>query len=128
MEKILDSVKKANQIEIIDTSFDDELVLFTNGVVSVLTQLGVGPEEGLEITKDSLWTDFIGERKDLDIVKNYVAMKVKILFDPPGNSFLVSAIEKYCDECEWRIEVLTNPFVVEVTELVNEEEGGFIDE
>ena len=43
MESILDSVKQAiGGIEPEDTTFDKDLIMFTNGALMVMTQLGVG--------------------------------------------------------------------------------------
>ena len=52
MEKsILTSIKKSLGIEAEYTHFDEELIMHINSVFMILTQLGVGPEEGFEIKK-----------------------------------------------------------------------------
>ena len=38
------------------------------------------------------------------MIKTAVHLRVKLVFDPPQNSFLVAAIEKQIVEYEWRIE------------------------
>lgn len=106
MESILDSVKKLLGIELDDVSFDNELVLDINSTLMVLNQLGVGPGEGFVIADNvSTWPEFIGDRKDLELIKTYTYLKVRLMFDPPQNSFLVDSIKKQCDEFEWRLNV-----------------------
>lgn len=105
MESILDSVKQAiGGIEPEDTTFDKDLTMFTNGALMVMTQLGVGPAAGYSITsRENKWIEFIGDRQDLEAVKTDVALRVRLVFDPPQNAFLVKAIEDQIKEYDWRI-------------------------
>src|SRR5574344_1708611 len=105
VESILDSVKAMHGIESADTSFDKELIMHINGALMVMTELGVGPLAGYSITSnDQTWTEFLQGRTDLDLVFNDVYLRVKLIFDPPQNSFLVTAIERQIKECDWRID------------------------
>jgi len=104
MENILDSIKKLLGIDEMDLNFDQELIMHINSVFMVLNQLGVGPVEGFKISSnEETWSDFIGTRLDIESVKSYIYLKVRLLFDPPQNSFLVAAIEKQIEEQEWRL-------------------------
>lgn len=87
--------------------FETDLIIHINSALSTLTQLGVGSEEGFAITGTSeTWEDFVGEkRSDIEMIKSYVYMKVRLMFDPPQNSFLVDSLEKQCKEFEWRANV-----------------------
>src|SRR5574344_190481 len=106
MVSILDSIKKLLGIDPSDPSFDDEVIMDINSVFTILTQLGIGPKGGFLITDNSTeWSEFIGDRKDLEVVKTYTYLKVRLMFDPPQNSFLVDSIKKQCDEFEWRSNV-----------------------
>jgi hypothetical protein len=107
MESILTSIKKLLGIEASDTSFDNDIVMFINGALSNLTQLGVGPSTGYKITgATEVWTAFLGTtRFDLESVKSYVYLKVRLIFDPPQVSYLVDAIKTQIAELEWRINV-----------------------
>lgn len=97
-----------------DENFDMDLIIHINGALSIVNQLGVGPEEGFSIIGPSeKWTDFIGQRKDLEFVKQAVVLRVKLIFDPPQNSFLVAAIEKQIQELDWRIEVQHPELLIE---------------
>ena len=110
IDSILDSIKQQLGIGLDDTSFDKELVLHINGALMVMTQLGVGPDEGFRITGvNETWAQFLGDRTDLELVKSDVFLRVKLIFDPPTNSFLVNAINDQIKENDWRIEVWHEP-------------------
>ena len=113
MENILDSIKKLLGIDEADLNFDQELIMHINSVFMVLNQLGVGPVNGFKISSnDEVWADFVGTRLDIESVKSYIYLKVRLLFDPPQNSFLVGAIEKQIEENEWRLQVQVEPYAI----------------
>ena len=113
MENILDSIKKLLGIDEADLNFDQELIMHINSVFMVLNQLGVGPVGGFKISSnEEVWTDFVGTRLDLESVKSYIYLKVRLLFDPPQNSFLVGSIEKQIEEQEWRLQVQVEPYAI----------------
>ena len=113
MESILDSIKQLLGIEVEDISFDKELIIHINGALMVITQLGVGPSTGYRIAdKNNNWSELLGERTNLDAVKSDVYLRVRLMFDPPQNSFLVKSIEEQIKEYDWRIEVNHIPEVV----------------
>ena len=86
-----------------EVAFDTDLIIHINTAFSVLNQLGVGPEGGFFITGvDSKWSDFIGDDKAIEMVKTYVYLKTKLLFDPPTNGSAIDLIERQCKEYEWR--------------------------
>ena len=106
-DSILSTIKRLLGGNIEGNYFDDELIIDINSVLSILTQLGVGPKDGFVITKDGEedWESYIGDRKDIEMVKTYIYAKVRLMFDPPTNSFLVDSMKKLCDEFEWRLNV-----------------------
>lgn len=105
-DSILKTTKRLLGGYVEGTAFNDEIIYSINSVLSVLTQLGVGPAEGFVITgEEETWSDFIGERTDIEMIKMYVYTKVRLLFDPPSNSFLIDSMKKICDEFEWRLNV-----------------------
>jgi hypothetical protein len=87
--------------------FDPDIIMHINSVFSILAQLGVGPASGFLITdKTQQWSEFIPKTaKNLELVKSYVFMKVKLLFDPPATSFGIDALNKSISEFEWRLNV-----------------------
>ena len=91
-------------------AFDQDIIIFINSAIATLTQLGVGPSGGFRVTGTTeTWTDFIGGRSDIDSIKSYIYMKVRIAFDPPSSSYVMSAYEEACKEFEWRLNVAVDP-------------------
>lgn len=85
--------------------FDAELVTHINGALSVLWQLGVGGTNGFQITgSNETWEDLgIASNFRLNMVKNYIYLKIKIVFDPPGSSYALTALKEEANMLEWRI-------------------------
>jgi hypothetical protein len=104
-ESILTSIKLLLGAPEEYTAFDPQIIMHINSVFTILHQLGVGTEEPFKITgKEETWSDFI-EEGELECVKEYIYCKVKLIFDPPANSFVVEQFNKRIDECEWRMNV-----------------------
>ena len=114
MESILTSIKKMLGISEEYTHFDADLIMHINSVLTILTQIGVGPSEGFSIEDEvATWTDFISANSRLEFVKSYTYMKVKLLFDPPLSSAVIESTNRMTAELEWRIQVAADP--VELT-------------
>ena len=83
------------------THFDKDIILHINAAFSRLCQLGVGPETPFKIySSEEVWTDFI-EDGWLEDVKQYIYLKVRLIFDPPANATLMSSIEEQINQLEW---------------------------
>lgn len=100
-ESILNSIKKLLGPEEDYTHFDKDIILHINAAFSRLCQLGVGPSTPFKIrSAEEVWTDFI-EDGMLEDVKQYVYLKVKVIFDPPSNSSLLNAMDAQINQLEW---------------------------
>lgn len=110
MESILTSIKKLLGISEEYEHFDADLIMHINSVFMILTQLGVGPSEGFRITDSSEnWVDFIPEPARIELVKSYMYLKVKLLFDPPSSSAVIESMNRMISEFEWRLNVAAEP-------------------
>ena len=110
MESILTSIKKLLGVPEEYKQFDQDIVMHINTTLMVLTQLGVGPEKGFYIEDDtSTWADFLEDPTRLQMVKSYVYLKVRKLFDPPTSSAHMNAIDQSIAEFEWRLNVAVDP-------------------
>lgn len=106
MDSILDSVKKVLGISAEYTVFDPDIIMHINTAFFTLSQLGVGPEGGFLISsKDDTWDSYISEQSNLEAVKSYVYLRVRILFDPPSSSYVLTSMENQIKELEWRLNV-----------------------
>lgn len=112
-DSILTSVKKVLGIPSYYDHFDRDILLHLNTVMSILNQLGVGPEEGFIVEDDSTtWSDLFDGDIDTNkmmYVKSYVCLRVRLLFDPPTSSGAIDAMERQMRELEWRITVTRDP-------------------
>ena len=105
MESILTSIKKQLGIAEEYEHFDKDLILHINSVMFILNQLGVGPANGFYITdKTAIWDDLIDD-SNLELVKSYVGLKVKLLFDPPISNAALESAKQLISEFEWRLSV-----------------------
>lgn len=100
---ILINIKKLLGIPEDYDYFDVDLIIHINSIFMILNQLGVGPTKAFSI-KDStsVWGDFLSEDDNLESVKSYIYMKVRLLFDPPESSCLIDSMNKMINEFEWR--------------------------
>ncbi len=114
-DSILTSVKKLLGINEDYTQFDVDLIMHINSVFSVLTQLGIGPSDGFHIEdKTATWTDFLEDSEKLEMVKSFMVLRVRLLFDPPSSSFVLDSLQRQADEFTWRLQVAGD--VIEETE------------
>lgn len=106
MNSILTSIKKLLGIAEEYEHFDADLIMHINSVFMVLTQLGVGPTEGFRIQdEDATWDEFIQGEANIESVRSYVYLKVKLLFDPPLSSAVIESTNRMISEFEWRLNV-----------------------
>ena len=90
--------------------FDTDLLVHINACFSILNQLGVGPENGFVVTDETQsWSSYIADNYILNMVKTYVTLKVKKVFDPPLTSSVLEAMDKEISQLEWRLNVAVDP-------------------
>lgn len=105
-DSILDTVKKVLNMAPDYTAFDQDVIMHINAVFSDLQLLGIGPEAGFMIEDSTaLWSAFLGGDPRLNLVKSYVFLRVKMLFDPPTVGYLISAMENQIREFGWKLNV-----------------------
>lgn len=108
-ESILTSIKKMLGMEENYNVFDTDIIIHINTIFMTLNQLGVGPSSGFKIEDDSaMWSEYIDEDSDLEAVKTYIYLKVKLLFDPPLSSSVIEVMKQSIAELEWRLNVQTS--------------------
>lgn len=105
-QSILDSTKKALGVPADYTAFDPELIMHVNSVFADLQQLAVGPSTTYAIEdKNNMWSEFIGDKTDLNAVKSYMYLRVRLLWDPPATSFHIASLERQAEEAAWRLNI-----------------------
>jgi hypothetical protein len=120
MDSILLSIKKLIGIEEDYDHFDQELVMNINTIFMTITQIGVGPETGFFITSaDESWSDFSEDMNAIHGIKTYIALKTKLIFDPPSSSFVLESMQRQIAELEWRLNITCDK--IEIVEELEDE-------
>jgi hypothetical protein len=106
MDSILTSIKKLLGIYESDTSFDVDITMHINTVIMILRQMGIGPSNGFSITGPyETWAEYLPDISLIEPVKTYIALKVRLIFDPPASSAIIEAMNRTISELEWRLNV-----------------------
>lgn len=110
MESILVTIKELLDSRQDSDDFDKSLIVFINSTIATLSQIGLTPiEAGFLITgTDETWKDYIGDRPELEMVKNYIYLKTKIAFDPPLSGTVMEVMKEQIKELESRINILVD--------------------
>jgi hypothetical protein len=111
-QSILISTKKVCGLPEDYIEFDHDITTFINSTFTQLIQLGVGPSGGFSIddTGAETWDDFVVDPPEqIHMVKTYVHLKARLLFDPPPTSFHIEAMEQQIREHEFRLNIFNEP-------------------
>lgn len=109
-DSILLSTKKALGIEPSMVHFDLDIIMCINSALNVLTQLGVGPVKGFSVSsQDETWDQLTGGDPRLNMVKSYVALKTKMVFDPPSGNAVIESYKEQIKEYECRLNYQVDP-------------------
>lgn len=109
-ESILDSIKKLLGIQADYKVFDTDIIIHINSAFFILHQLGAGPSEGFAISDNTAkWGDYgYTVAQNMEALKSYIYLRVRLLFDPPLNSSVIESINRQIAEFEWRLFVQTD--------------------
>lgn len=104
MVSILTTIKQLLGISEDVVDFDQEIIVFTNSAMGTLHLLGVGSTPVFSISdKTTTWAQFLGDSKEFEMVKTYIYMKVKLVFDPSNPSHVLTAFQQIVNEIEFRL-------------------------
>lgn len=103
---ILESIKKMLGISPHDDGFNQEVKDLINAEFLTLHQLNVGPEAGFSISgPEDTWNSFTDNLHLQDAVRQFVFLRVRLIFDPPASSTVAEAINNRISELEFRLNV-----------------------
>lgn len=110
-ESILNSIKKVLGIDPTYDVFDVDILMHINSVFSDLHQVGAAPASSITVLDaTSVWSDFIQGKEHVEMVRTYVALRVRLLFDPPTSAYGTESMQKQADKLEWRLSLLEDVF------------------
>lgn len=105
-DSILKSIKGFLGIQEEDEDFDQDILLHINTMLSTLYQIGVGDESKHVFGSEETWADLFYDVPELiDLIKEFIFLKTRLLFDPPSSSFVLNALAEQVDEAQWRIHI-----------------------
>lgn len=105
-ESILKSVKKVLGIDENYEDFDQDVMMTINSAIHTLYQIGYDNAKNFIVTShEDEWEDLFEDEDDglTSLIKSYIYTKVRMLFDPPTSSFVLTSLENQNKELEWRI-------------------------
>ena len=105
-ESILETIVSGLGLEIDESAFNSEIIMYVNSALVTVYQNGAGTPL---VVKDyaQTWDEFkdpaqVEGNKMFEQIKLYVVLKTKIIFDPPPPS-TATYMQSYIDELLWRI-------------------------
>ena len=103
MSDIITDVKQMVGASIYDNSFDVNIVIAINSALAVLSDIGISEVDNtcLNVDDAMTWDELLKGRTDIEYIKSYIHLKVKMLFDPPSSSALLDAYNRQIAEFEW---------------------------
>lgn len=101
---ILEDIKKMLGIDSVVNEFDVDILSGINSSFFTLYQLGVGLKEPIQITDITNWSE-IETTAPLNVIRDYIYLKVRMTFDPPQTSFVMDAIKNRISELEFRLNI-----------------------
>ena len=109
-DSILDSVKKVLGIYIANMDFEIDILIHLNSALFILSQMGVVKVDDFQVYDETkTWSEILtSDQFNLFAIKSWVALKIRMLFDPPTSSILAEAINTNLKELEWRIYITEN--------------------
>lgn len=107
MDSILTTIKLMIGLTADCTNFDKQIIVHINRSLMRLNQLGVGPEKVARINSElETWSGLFGDDEEIiEAVKDYIYTEVKMKFDPPTSSFVLTAMKEDSDKLEWCLNV-----------------------
>ena len=120
-DSVLNTVKSMLGVEDSYEAFDVELITHINSALFVAYNIGVQLVKNYTIDGPNVtWSEICPDVNLIPLLKSYIGLKVRLLFDPPTTGVLHEAMERQVTEFEWRLYVESDP-------ANNTEEGGSTD-
>ena len=103
-DTILGSVKKMCNVAEDDSSFDQDLIIYINSALMTIMQEWHGMDHAFRVEDGTeTWDDLLGYDTDFEGVKEFVGLKVRLVFDPPTSSSVMEALKSEIENLEWRL-------------------------
>lgn len=104
---ILAEIKRMLGIQPEDDEFNIDVISHINGAFFTLNQLGVGPVKPFSVNASTSWCEF-DTIVPHDVLRDYIHLKTKLVFDPPTASNVVEAYKDRIAELEFRMNIMVD--------------------
>lgn len=84
-------------------AFDQELIHHINSAIFSLFSMGTKWSKNPVTDYTQTWEDLFGDHPEVYSIKEYVFLKVKLIFDTPATSYIINSFQASADELAWRI-------------------------
>lgn len=99
---ILMDVREMCNVNRDDDSFDGQIIPLINTYLFRSAQFGVGKQGFFVKNGSETWDDFVETApENFEALKNYISIRVMLIFDPPENATLLKAYKEEAKELEW---------------------------
>lgn len=107
-ESILNEIK--HMLGLLDptyTVFDTDITVAINTAIGILNQIGIGVEGFFLTNERQTWKDLLGsDNLGFQMIKEFIYMKVKTIFDPPTASFVLDSYNNILNSLEYRLNII----------------------
>ena len=118
---ILTSTKQILGVSEDYDAFDLDILTHINSSLAIASQLGVGPD-GFMIEDDRPeWSSLQIPQEQINLLRSYVFLRVRMLFDPPTTSFHLDVMKSQIQEFEYRLSYFREGYMVPDETDVGEE-------
>ena len=102
---ILLDVKRQLGVADEEVAFDEQLIVLINSALESLRTIGATLTPALSIvSKTDTWEDvFLLDTLHIPLIKVYVALKTRVIFDPPASATVMEAYSNLLKEYEWKL-------------------------
>ena len=105
-QSILSSIKLMLGLSDDITAFDTEIIAHINSMFTILNQLDIGPDDGFMINGyEETWDQYVDNVMLATMVREFIYLKVRMIFDPPASSTVSDAYNQRISELEWRMNI-----------------------
>lgn len=103
-QSILADVRAQCNLELDDSSFDQQLIPLINSQLMMAHQFGIGKDGFIITGLSDTWQDFLGDDgNNLAAISTWLGYSVKLLFDPPDNGSVLKCYQDQIAKMEWML-------------------------
>lgn len=104
-ESILLTIKQMLGLEDDYNVFDQDIIVSINSALGTLKQVGAMVDSHYITSASNTWVELGVSDWQLELIKEYLYIKTKLVFDLPSSGPVINAFTERAKELEWRLYV-----------------------